>query len=204
MAYFTFFCQKFPTNLRKNPNVRGGGGSSRLGQIPNFYRKFVLRASLNLEENCHKIWRSHSAAEFHVLGCVLEERLLCCRERVLFQTWPTIVYCIPSICSKGNPPWGTRGVADPFFAAWQLLLFNWCSWRTWWAEDQWSTSWTRFFLYFFHVVTFLVLCCIILCASLASFSWTGPNKDGNIWSLFSCPEQLNRWPCPLLACLVSI
>ena len=32
-----------------NPNVWGGGrGSSRLGQIPNFYRKFVLQASLNI------------------------------------------------------------------------------------------------------------------------------------------------------------
>ena len=28
-----------------NPNIRGGG-SSRLGQIPNFYRKFVSGASL--------------------------------------------------------------------------------------------------------------------------------------------------------------
>ena len=29
-----------------NPNIRGGG-SSRLGQIPNFYRKFVLEAPLS-------------------------------------------------------------------------------------------------------------------------------------------------------------
>ena len=41
-----FFAENFPKNHRKNPNVRGGGGggSSRLGQISNFYRKFVLQA----------------------------------------------------------------------------------------------------------------------------------------------------------------
>ena len=40
--YFFFF-------LFGNPNVRGGGGrSSRLGQNPNFYQKFVLEASLNM------------------------------------------------------------------------------------------------------------------------------------------------------------
>ena len=35
-----------------NPNVRGGGGggASRLGQIPNFYRKFVLKAPLMVLE----------------------------------------------------------------------------------------------------------------------------------------------------------
>ena len=45
MAYFTFFCQKFPTNLRKK-SQRSGRGSSRLGQIPNFYQKIVLGAPL--------------------------------------------------------------------------------------------------------------------------------------------------------------
>ena len=46
MAYFTLFCQKFPTNLLKKSQRSGGGGSSRLGQIPNFYQKIVLGAPL--------------------------------------------------------------------------------------------------------------------------------------------------------------
>ena len=47
MAYLTLFCRKFPKNSRKKSQRSGrGGGSSRLGQNPNFYRKFVLHASL--------------------------------------------------------------------------------------------------------------------------------------------------------------
>ena len=48
MAYLTLFCRKFPKKSRKKSQRSGreGGGLSRLGQIPNFYRKFVLRASL--------------------------------------------------------------------------------------------------------------------------------------------------------------
>ena len=34
-----------------------GGGSSRLGQIPNFYRKFVLQAPLNSFINIAKLLR---------------------------------------------------------------------------------------------------------------------------------------------------
>ena len=45
MAYFTFFAKNFRQIYEKNPNVRGGG-SSRLGQIPNFYQKIVLGAPL--------------------------------------------------------------------------------------------------------------------------------------------------------------
>ena len=46
MAYLTLFCRKFPKNSRKKSQRSERGGSSRLGQIPNFYRKFVLQASL--------------------------------------------------------------------------------------------------------------------------------------------------------------
>ena len=49
-----FFAENFRQIHGKNPNVRGGGqGSSRLGQIPNFYRKFVLGASLRLIFQTH-------------------------------------------------------------------------------------------------------------------------------------------------------
>ena len=48
MAYLTLFCRKFPKNSRKK-SQRSGRGSSRLGQNPNFYRKFVLHASLRAE-----------------------------------------------------------------------------------------------------------------------------------------------------------
>ena len=40
MAYLSLFCQKISTNSRKKSQP-WGGVSSRLGQIPNFYRKFV-------------------------------------------------------------------------------------------------------------------------------------------------------------------
>ena len=40
-----FFAENFRQIHGKNPKVRGGG-SSRLGQIPNFYRKLVLGAPL--------------------------------------------------------------------------------------------------------------------------------------------------------------
>ena len=48
MAYLTLFCRKFPKNSRKKSQRSGreGGGSSRLGQNPNFYRKLVLEAPL--------------------------------------------------------------------------------------------------------------------------------------------------------------
>ena len=46
MAYLALFCRKFPTNSRKKSQRSGRGGSNRLGQIPNFYRKFVLGAPL--------------------------------------------------------------------------------------------------------------------------------------------------------------
>ena len=48
MAYLTLFCRKFPKNPRKKSQRSGRGGSSRLGQNPNFYRKFVLHASLTV------------------------------------------------------------------------------------------------------------------------------------------------------------
>ena len=42
MAYLTLFCRKLPKNWRKKFQRLGRGG-----QIPNFYRKFVLGAPLN-------------------------------------------------------------------------------------------------------------------------------------------------------------
>ena len=47
MAYLTPF---FAKNSRKK-SQRSGRGSSRLGQIPNFYRKFVSGASLSMYLN---------------------------------------------------------------------------------------------------------------------------------------------------------
>ena len=44
---FDLFLPKISEKFtEKIPKFGEGGGSSRLGQIPNFYRKFVLQASL--------------------------------------------------------------------------------------------------------------------------------------------------------------
>ena len=46
MAYLTLFLPKISKKFTEKIPTFGEGGSSRLGQIPNFYRKFVLQASL--------------------------------------------------------------------------------------------------------------------------------------------------------------
>ena len=46
MAYFTFFLPKISDKFTKKIPTFGEGGSSRLGQIPNFYQKIVLGAPL--------------------------------------------------------------------------------------------------------------------------------------------------------------
>ena len=46
MAYLTLFLPKISGKFTEKIPTFGEGGSSRLGQIPNFYRKFVLEAPL--------------------------------------------------------------------------------------------------------------------------------------------------------------
>ena len=48
MAYLTLFLPKISCKFTEKSQSLGRGGSSRLGQIPNFYQKFVLKASLSL------------------------------------------------------------------------------------------------------------------------------------------------------------
>ena len=48
MAYLALFLPKISEKFTEKIPTFGEGGSSRLGQIPNFYRKFVLEASLIL------------------------------------------------------------------------------------------------------------------------------------------------------------
>ena len=71
-----FFAENFRKIHGKNPNVRGGGGagSSRLRQNPNFYRKFVLEASLMTKCFKHSICATYMwKSGFHlVVHCLVQ------------------------------------------------------------------------------------------------------------------------------------
>ena len=77
MAYLTLFCRKFLKNSRKKSQPLGRGrGSSRLGQIPNFYRKFVSWASLIIGSEVFCSWTPQHESNPSCMECTYQKNYL--------------------------------------------------------------------------------------------------------------------------------
>ena len=125
-----------------NPNFQGGGGgSSRLGQNPNFYRKFVLEASLI----CYREIVTGHLQKSHWRRSTWERRIWS-ETMDIYQRWFSIIIqsrsCVSwrdssgfvwinliDLISARRSPWGWGRVAD------EVWTFSPPSpWKTCWGN----------------------------------------------------------------------